>query len=152
MARYKCDRDLLIPKVQVNHSVTGTPKRSIGKQHITGQSAELGPKNAVRLMAVLEHTLPSSQPTIESKNELRPRWPLVAVCSSDPLADRGGESRTHKLDHVGEGEAVRLHDGFQHAKRAAAGDQFQHAMAVGLGLALAAAGGAAGSGQHGARW
>jgi hypothetical protein len=85
MARYKCDRDLLIPKVQVNHSVTGAPKRSIGKQHITGQSAELGPKNAVRLMAVLEHTLPPSQPTIESKNELRPRWPLVAVCSRQNL-------------------------------------------------------------------
>jgi hypothetical protein len=85
MARHKCDRDLLIPKVQVNHSVTGAPKRSIGKQDITGQSAELGPKNAVRLMAVLEHTLPPSQPTIESKNELRPRWPLVAVCSRQNL-------------------------------------------------------------------
>ena len=85
MARYKCDRDLLIPKVQVHHSVTGAPKRSIGKQDITGQSAELGPKNAVRLMAVLEHTLPPSQPTIESKNELRPRWPLVAVCSRQNL-------------------------------------------------------------------
>src|SRR5262245_40428528 len=63
-----------------------------------------------------------------------------------PLADRSGESSTHKLDHVGEGEAVRLHDGFRHAERAAAGDQLQHAMAVGLRLAVAAAGGAAGAG------
>ena len=77
MACYKCDRDLLIPEVKVNHSVTGAPNRSIGKQDITGQSAELGPKNAVRLVAVLEHTLPPLQPTIESKNELRPK---MAAC------------------------------------------------------------------------
>jgi hypothetical protein len=67
--------------VKVDHSVAGAAKRSIGKEHITGQSAELGPKNAVRLVAVLEHTLPPSQPTIEDKNELRPKWPRVAACS-----------------------------------------------------------------------
>src|SRR5262249_3716322 len=67
--------------MKVNHSVAGAAKRSVGKEHITGQSAELGPKNAVRLVAVLEYTLPPSQPTIEGKNELRPKWPLVAVCS-----------------------------------------------------------------------
>ena len=40
--------------VKVDHSVAGAAKRSIGKEHITGQTAELGPKNAVRLVAVLE--------------------------------------------------------------------------------------------------
>ena len=49
------DGDLLIPEVKVNHSVTDVTKRSIGKQDITGQSAELQPEYAVGLVAVLEH-------------------------------------------------------------------------------------------------
>src|SRR5262245_51083633 len=75
------DRDLLIPEVEVDHSVAGATERSVGKQHVTGQSAELGPKNAIRLAAVVEHALPPSQPTIEGKNQLRPKWPRMAVCS-----------------------------------------------------------------------
>jgi hypothetical protein len=80
MACYRCGRDLVIPEVQVNHSVTGAAKRPIGKHDLTVQSAELNPKNAVRLVAVLEHPLPPSQPTIKGKNELRPKWPLATVC------------------------------------------------------------------------
>jgi hypothetical protein len=68
MACYRCDRDLLIPKVQVNHSITGAAKRPIGKHDLTVQSPKLSPKNAVRLMVVLEHTLSPTQPTIEGKN------------------------------------------------------------------------------------
>src|SRR6266568_4408332 len=79
------DRDLFIPEVEVDHPVTSAAERSVGKQHITRQLAELDPKNAVRLVAVLEHPLPPSQPTIEGKNELRPKWPRVAVCSRSIL-------------------------------------------------------------------
>src|SRR5205807_6095850 len=79
--------------MKVNHSVAGAAKRSVGKAHITGQSAELGPKNAVRLVAALEYTLPPSQPTIEGKNELRPKWPLVAGRSRQkPNATHGDPS------------------------------------------------------------
>src|SRR5262245_846288 len=81
IACHRCDGDPFIPEVKVNHSVTGAPNRSVGKQDITGQSAELGPKNAVRLAAVLEQALPPSQPTIEGQNQLRPKWPRMAVCS-----------------------------------------------------------------------
>jgi hypothetical protein len=59
--------------MQVNHSVAGAAKCPIGKHDLAVQSAELNLKNAVRLMAVLEHTLSLSQPTIEGKNELRPK-------------------------------------------------------------------------------
>src|SRR5215831_6614613 len=87
-----CDRfdgDVLIPEVEVDHSVTGPAECSIGKQYVTGQTAELDPKNAVRLVAVLEHALPPSQPGIEDKNELRPEGPC-AVCSRSILnATRG---------------------------------------------------------------
>jgi hypothetical protein len=81
-ACYRYGGDLLIPEVQVNHLVTGTAKRPIGKHDITVQSPELSPKNALRLLSVLEDTLPPLQPTIEGKNELRPKWPLGAVCWS----------------------------------------------------------------------
>src|ERR1700751_285997 len=87
--RDRFDGDLLIPEVEVDHSVTGPAERSIGKEHVGGQSPELGPKNAVRLVAVLEHALPPSQPGIEGKNELRPQGPR-AVCSRSILnATRG---------------------------------------------------------------
>src|SRR5215831_6944496 len=90
---------MLIPEVEVNHSVTGAAKRSIGKQHITGQSAELGPKNAVRLVAVLEHTLPPSQLTIEGK-------PLVAVCSRQNLNATHGD-KTPVMRHLARPVATR---------------------------------------------
>ena len=89
IARDRFDGDPLIPEVEVDHSVTGPAERSIGKEHVGGQSPELGPKNAVRLVAVLEHALPPSQPGIEGKNELRPEGPR-AVCSRSILnATRG---------------------------------------------------------------
>ena len=92
------DRDLLISEVEVDHSVTSATERSVGKQHITGQSAELGTKDAVRLVAVLEHALPASQPTIEGKDELRPERPRVAVCSRSILnATRGTYSKCPRL-------------------------------------------------------
>jgi hypothetical protein len=54
--------------------------------------------HAVRLVAVLEHTLPPLQPTIEGKNELRPKWPLVAVCSRQNLnATHGTHPRCRPL-------------------------------------------------------
>src|SRR5262245_16425288 len=95
------DRDLLIPEVEVDHSVTGATERSVGKQHVTGQSAELGPKNAVRPLAVLEHALPPSQPTIERKNELCPKRSRVAVCSRSILSGMHGTygSNTAALEH-----------------------------------------------------
>ena len=75
--------------------VTGTAKRPIGKHDLTAQSLELNPKNALRIMSVLEHTLPPSQPTIEGKNELRPKRPLTAVCWSICQA-----SRRHRTPEV----------------------------------------------------
>jgi hypothetical protein len=92
--------------MKVNHSVAGAAKRSVGKEHITGQSAELGPKNAVRLVAVLEYTLPPSQPTIEGKNELRPKWPLVAVCSRQNLNATHGD-KTPVVRHLARPVATR---------------------------------------------
>src|SRR5262249_20781037 len=91
MAYDRFDGDLLIPEVEVDHSVTGAPNCSVRKQDVTGQSADLGPKNAVRLLAVLEHTAPPLQPTIENKNKLCPKWPRVAVCSTG--------SKTAALEH-----------------------------------------------------
>src|SRR5260370_1015215 len=46
--------------MKVNHSVAGAAKRSVGKKHITGQSAELGPKKAVRPVAALRYTGPAA--------------------------------------------------------------------------------------------
>ncbi|MFZ0146737.1 MAG: hypothetical protein WAM72_00060, partial [Xanthobacteraceae bacterium] len=74
--------DLLIPEVKVDHSVTDVTKRSIGKQDITGQSAELHPEYAVGIVAILEHAPSPLQPTIQCKDRLRPKWPPVAVCST----------------------------------------------------------------------
>jgi hypothetical protein len=56
-----------------------------GQQHLalSRRRTERGPKNAVRLVAVLEHTLPPSQLTIDGKNEPRQRWP--PVCSRQNL-------------------------------------------------------------------
>jgi hypothetical protein len=68
--------------VKVNHSVTDVTKRSIGKQDITGQSAELQPKYAVGLVAVLEYAPSPLQATIQGKDQLRPKWPPVAVSSA----------------------------------------------------------------------
>jgi hypothetical protein len=80
--------------VQVNRSVTGAAKRPIGKQDLAAQSAELSPKNTVRLVAVLEHTLPALQPAIEGKNEPRSKWLLAAVCSRQNL------NATHEAPEV----------------------------------------------------
>src|SRR5262245_32381485 len=101
IACQRCDGDLFIPEVKVNHSVTGAPNCSVGKQDITGESAELGPKNAVRLLAVLEHALPPSQPAIKRKNELCPKRPRVAVCSRWILSGTHGTygSNTAALEH-----------------------------------------------------
>ena len=68
--------------MKVDHSVTDVTKRSIGKQDITGQSAELHPEYAVGLVAVLEHASSPLQPTIQCKDQLRPKWPPVTMAST----------------------------------------------------------------------
>src|SRR5712692_907721 len=89
--------------MQVNHPVAGAAERPIGKQNLTVQSAELSPKNAVRLVIVLEHTLPPSQPTIESKNDLRPKRPLAANHTIAPFVRKG--ERNGFLAHRTPGES-----------------------------------------------
>jgi hypothetical protein len=66
--------------VQLHHSVTGSANRTIGKHDPGAQSVEADPKKTVRLVGVLEYTLPPLQPTIEHKNERRQKWSLEAGC------------------------------------------------------------------------
>jgi len=69
-------------------SITRSPERpNVPSESRTSLDRRLSwaRKKQSGLWAVLEHTLPPPQPTIESKNELRPRWPLVAVCCRQNL-------------------------------------------------------------------
>jgi hypothetical protein len=75
---------------------------------LSRRRTELGPKNAVRLVAVLEHTLPPSQLTIDGKNEPRQRWP--PVCSRQNLDATHG---THPgCQPCGSGDAGRYSHSF----------------------------------------
>ena len=76
---------LLVPEVKVDHPVTGATARSIGKQDIAGQSAELGPKMQSGLSLYSNTPARRRNQLSRAKMNLARAWPPVAVCSRQNL-------------------------------------------------------------------